>query len=104
MKKTCATPKPLRIKGLQQMYSDYGGILQQLSTSTSNKKEILFDLDLFVVVNFEGTMYPGLITDKMSNKFKVSVIEKNIKTFPANPTKFGTQRKRTSILSHLPDF
>jgi len=41
----CATPKPSRIKGLQEMSSDYGGISQQPSTSTSDKEEVLFHVD-----------------------------------------------------------
>lgn len=56
----CVIPKAQRNRGFQLQSSDDGSSSQQPSTSKSanDKEEVSFHMDQFVVVNFEGTMYP----------------------------------------------
>lgn len=75
----CTIPKTQKIISLQKKSAFDGADSQQPSTSTSDKEEVSFQIDQFVIVNFEGTKYPGIITDKSSNQYKVSVMEKTSK-------------------------
>lgn len=60
---------------------------QIVSTGTNDKEEVSFHVDQFVVVNFEGTTYPGIITEINADKFKVSVMERTTKQWkwPSQP-------------------
>lgn len=57
------SPSAQTHKDIQQTSSDDGPSSQEPSTSRSDKEAVVFNVDQFVVVNFEGTMYPGLITE-----------------------------------------
>lgn len=78
-----------------QKSSDDGVGSQQPPTSTSYNERVLLNVNQFVVVNFEGSLYPGLITEKTSNNCRLSVMEKtpNIGSSLIHSMIFGTQMK-----------
>lgn len=86
----CKTRDPQRsLEALQQLEAvpEDRASSQLPSTSTSDKEPTVFHVNQFVVVNYEGTMYPGIISEKSSDRFKVSVMEKTSKhwRWPTKP-------------------